>query len=318
VTTARPVHLALVGPTAAGKSAVALEVARATGDAEIVSLDSMQVYRHLDIGTAKPSAAERAEIAHHLVDVADPAEEWSVVRTQTAAQAAIAGIEARGRRAILVGGTGLYVRAVVDGLAVPGEDLRVRAALEQRVSRPGGLEAAYAVLREVDPDAAARIHPANARRVVRALEVITATGRRFSSFGPGVHAAAAPALPVVLVGLWLPRQVLAARIAARVDAMRTAGLLDEVAALLDRPLSRTAAQAIGYREVLAHLRGEIATLDDALDAAVRRTRAFARRQRMWFRRDRRITWVGGANSLGGAASAVRRCWEQGRRPALVP
>jgi tRNA dimethylallyltransferase len=295
-------HFALVGPTAAGKSALALELARALGDVEIVSLDSMQVYRGLDIGTAKPTAAERAEVVHHLVDVADPAEEWSVRRTQQGAREALAAMEARGRRALLVGGTGLYVRAVVDDLAIPPTDPAVRAAIDAEAARDLG--AAYERLTRADPAAAARMEPGNRRRIVRALEVIELTGRPFSSFGPGIDDYGPPAIDVTLLGVAVEPADLARRIEVRFAAMRAAGLVDEVRALADRPLSRTAREAIGYREVLAHLAGEM-SLDDALDAAVRRTRRFARRQRVWFRRDPRIQWIDAAApmpDLAGAAS----------------
>jgi tRNA dimethylallyltransferase len=295
-------HLALVGPTAAGKSALALELARARGDVEIVSLDSMQVYRGFDIGTAKPTAAERAEVVHHLVDVADPSEEWSVRRTQLGARAAIAGIEARGRRALLVGGTGLYVRAVVDDLAIPPTDPAVRAAIDADAERD--LAALHERLTQLDPDAAARMEPGNRRRIVRALEVIELTGRPFSSFGPGIDDYGPPALDVTLLGLAVDPAGLARRIEQRFAAMRVAGLVDEVRRLAEQPLSRTARDAIGYREVLAHLAGEL-SLADALDAAVRRTRRFARRQRVWFGRDPRIQWIdAGApmTALVGAAS----------------
>ena len=198
-------HLALVGPTATGKSAIALEIARAMGDIEIVSLDSMQVYREMNIGTAKPTDEEMAEVPHHLVDVADPSEPWSVARTQELARAAIASIEARGKRAILVGGTGLYVQAVVDGLTLPGEHLPTRAALLAATDDAAGLAAAYARLRALDPEAAARTEPGNRRRIVRALEVIETSGRPFSSFGPGIQAYGPPLLPVTLVGCWVPR-----------------------------------------------------------------------------------------------------------------
>ncbi|HEX5616760.1 MAG TPA: tRNA (adenosine(37)-N6)-dimethylallyltransferase MiaA [Acidimicrobiia bacterium] len=290
---ATPRHLALVGPTASAKSAIAMRVAETFGDVEIVSLDSMQVYRGLDIGTAKPTPDERARVPHHLVDVVEPHDDWSVARTQRAARDAVADIEARGKRALLVGGTGLYVQAVVDDLAIPGEDLAIRAELEAFTSEPGGMLAAYQELTARDPLAASRIDEHNQRRVVRALEVIRSTGRPFSSFGPGLDRYGPTAFDVALIGIWLPRDTLARRIESRVDAMRAAGFVDEVRALAARPagLSRTAAQAIGYQELLAHLRGELA-LDDALALAVRRTRSFARRQRMWFRRDPRITWLG--------------------------
>ena len=280
-------HLALVGPTASGKSAVAFEVARRRPDVELVSVDSMQVYRGMDIGTAKPSAAERAEVPVHLLDVADPSEEFSVTRFQAAAAAVVGSVEERGHRALLVGGTGLYLRAVVDGLTVPPRWPDVRAELEAEPDT-GAL---HRRLAERDPVAAARMEPTNRRRVVRALEVVVGSGRPFSSFGSGLGAH--PPTPFRLAGMWLPRAVVAERIARRLAAMVDAGLVGEVAALAARPggLSRTAAQALGYREVLRHLRGEC-TLEEALDEAVRRTRAYSRRQRMWFRRDPRITWYG--------------------------
>lgn len=310
-------HLAIVGPTGSGKSALALAVATALDDVEIVSLDSMQVYRGMDIGTAKPSAADRRAVRHHLVDVADPAEEWSVRATQTAARAALADIEARGRRALFVGGTGLYVRAVVDGLRVPPRDAGVRAALELDAATETGLARAYRRLVTADPLAASRIEPGNARRIVRALEVIEATGRPFSSFGSGLSDYGPPAFDVGLVGVWLPRAELGRRIAARFATMRADGLEAEVRALAAPPegLSRTAAQAIGYKEMLAHLGGEIASLSEAFDLAVRRTRQFARRQRVWFRRDPRIRWLGTARNPHDLAAVVLALW--GRDVAVV-
>jgi tRNA dimethylallyltransferase len=296
-------HLALVGPTASGKSALALEIAGAAGDVELVSLDSMQVYRGLDIGTAKPTQLERAEVVHHLVDVADPSEEWSVQRTQVGARAAIADIEARGKRAVLVGGTGLYVRAVVDDLQIPPTDSALRDSLARAAADDAGLAAAYARLTSLDPVAASRMEPGNRRRIVRALEVIELTGRRFSSFGPGIGDYAPPAISVSMFGLEVARSELAARIAARFDDMRARGLVDEVRGLASHDLSRTAREAIGYREVLAHLSGEM-PLDDALDAAVRRTRRFARRQRVWFGRDPRVRWLTGAGAVADLAASV--------------
>jgi tRNA dimethylallyltransferase len=323
-------HLAIVGPTASGKSSVALAVAQAFADVEIVSLDSMQVYRGLDIGTAKPTVAERASVPHHLVDVADPSEEWSVRATQSAARTAIDAIEARGHRALLVGGTGLYVRAVVDGLDVPPRDLAVRARLESETATPSGLGRAYERLAAADPVAVTRIEPGNERRIVRALEVLEITGRTFSSFGSGLTDYGPPVIDVALVGIWLPRAELARRIAARFDAMRSGGLEAEVRALAALRLrsgesseessirdggtrrgglSRTAAQAIGYKELLAYFDGEIATPTDAFDLAVRRTRQFARRQRMWFRRDPRIQWLGTAGNPDALADVVMALWE---------
>jgi len=299
-------HLAIVGPTASGKSALALEVARAFGDVELVSVDSMQVYRGLDVGTAKPSPAERAAVPHHLIDMAEPTDEWSVVRFQEEARAAVADIEARGKRALLVGGTGLYVQAVVDPFTFPPEDRAVRDAI---LARGGDL---HADLLRLDPEAAAIIEPGNVRRTVRALEVIELTGKPFSSFGPGIQTYGETVFPIRLAGVWLPRDVLAARIAARVLEMRDAGLLDEVRTLRERgALSRTAAQAIGYREVLDHLdrfdRGHD-SFDAALDAVAARTRQFARRQRMWFRRDPRITWFGAAENPCTVLPALLASW----------
>jgi tRNA dimethylallyltransferase len=287
------IHLALVGPTASGKSELGLGAAHALGDVEIVSIDSMQIYRGLDIGTAKPTVAEQAAVPHHMIDVAEPLDEWSVARFQGEARAAIADVAARGKRALLVGGTGLYVRAVIDPLTFPPEDRAVRAELESEVATADGLRAAHDELVRADPVAAARMEPGNARRIVRALEVIRITGRPFSSFGFGLGEVGEAVLPVRQAGVWLPRATSARRIGRRFCAMRAAGLVDEVGALAaSGSLSRTARQAIGYKEVLDHLEGREPSLDAALEIAEARTRRFARRQRMWFRRDPRITWLG--------------------------
>ena len=283
-------HLALVGPTASGKSALALAVASELHDIEIVSVDSMQVYRGLDIGTAKPSVADRSRTPHRMIDVVDASDDYSVAEFQAAARVAIDDIERRGRRALLVGGTGLYVQAVVDDLRFPGEDLELRAELEAWTASAGGVAAAYSEVAARDPDAAARIDPHNARRIVRALEVMRLTGEAFSSFGPGVAGFGPTAFPVSMVGVWLPRSMLARRIHHRVEVMREAGLADEVERFRGR-LSRTARQAIGYKELLeAGPTG--ADREEAFATIARRTRSFARRQRMWFRRDPRITWFG--------------------------
>jgi len=307
-------HLALVGPTASGKSALALAVAEANPDVEIVSTDSMQVYRGLDIGTAKPTADEQARVPHHLIDVADPGDDWSVVRFQAEARAVVADIEARGKRALLVGGTGLYVQAVVDDLRFPGEDLEVRAALEAATAEPGGIARAYAELVAADPVAAAKIDEHNQRRIVRALEVIRITGKPFSSFGPGMQHYGPTVFPVRMAGVWLPRAVLATRISARVAAMEAAGLLDEVRRVAAGPFSRNARQAIGYRELIDHLEGAALlegagpSLNAALDLVTRRTRSFARRQRMWFRKDPRITWFATAENPAALAPSLLTAW----------
>jgi tRNA dimethylallyltransferase len=275
---------------------VALEVARRLGDVEIVSVDSMQVYRGMDIGTAKPTAADQAAVRHHLLDIADPSEEFTVTRFQAAARQAIDEIEGRGNRALLVGGTGLYLRAVVDDLAPPGQWPEVRAELEAEADTAG----LYERLAELDPTAAHRMEPSNRRRVVRALEVTIGSGRPFSSFGAGLDTH--PPTRFRMAGLWLPRPVVAHRIEQRVAAMAAAGLVDEVRSLGETgELSRTARQALGYKEVLDGL---------PLDETVRRTRAFARRQRMWFRRDPRITWFGAAENPFAVLPALLGDWSK--------
>lgn len=293
-------HAALVGATASGKSALALALARHDPSWELVSADSMQLYRGMDIGTAKPTLAERAAVPHHLVDVLDPWEDGTVAWYQAAARAAIGDVEARGRRALLVGGTGLYVQAVVDELDIPGQFPEARAEVEADPDTA----ALHQRLAELDPVAAGRMEPANRRRVVRALEVTLGSGRPFSSYGPGVSAH--PTTSFTLVGLSRTPEDLAARIDARYAAQMAAGLLDEVRSLRDHPrgLSRTAAQALGYKELLAHLAGEL-SLEEALDLARARTRRFARRQRAWFRRDPRTTWLDGAQPEAALVDALR-------------
>ena len=275
----------IVGATASGKSAIALEVARRRPGVELVSMDSMALYRGMDIGTAAPTAADRAEVPHHLLDLVDPTEDFTVSDFQVAAREALAGMEDRGSRAVLVGGTGLHVRAVVDDLEIPGRYDEVRAALEADDDTSG----LYARLVALDPVAAGRMEATNRRRVVRALEVTLGSGRPFSSFGPGLEAY--PATPFTQVGLRVDRDVMDRRIAERYQRQLDDGFLDEVRALegLDGGLSRSAAQALGYKELLAHLRGD-RTLEDAVSDAVVATQRFARRQERWFRRDPRIEW----------------------------
>jgi tRNA dimethylallyltransferase len=278
-------HLALVGTTASGKSALALALARRHPDIELVSIDSMQVYRGMDIGTAKPSAAERAEVPHHLIDLVDPGDEFTVRDFQSAFGDALALVERRGHRALLVGGTGLYLRAVVDGLTIPGTFPDARRTLDAQPT-----EILHDRLRTLDPVGASRMTTSNRRRIVRALEVTIGSGRPFSSFGPGLETY--PPTPFRLIGITLPPEVVGRRIAERYQRQLANGFLDEVRRLRASPvgLSRTASQALGYKELAEHLRGE-RTLDDAVETAVLRTRRFARRQRAWFRRDPRIEWL---------------------------
>jgi tRNA dimethylallyltransferase len=284
--------VALVGATASGKSAIALAEARRRGDCEIVSVDSMCVYRGMDIGTSKPDAAARAAVPHHLLDLVDPDEEFTVTQFQEAARVALAAIAARGRHALLVGGTGLYLRALVDDLVIPARYPEVAAALDAELDEGRALTTElHARLAALDPVGASRMEPTNRRRVVRALEVTLGSGRPFSTFGPGLEAY--PASDVAQVGLALGPEETDRRIADRFAAMVEAGLVDEVRALAARPggMSRTARQALGYREVLAHVE-EGRPLDGCLDEAVRRTRQYARRQASWFRRDPRVVWAG--------------------------
>ena len=286
--------VALVGVTASGKSEVALELARRRGDCDIVSVDSMCVYRGMDIGTSKPGPEARAAVRHHLLDLVDPDQEFTVAQFQAAAREALADIGRRGRHALLVGGTGLYLRAVVDDFSIPGRYREVAAALEAELDE-GRAETAdlHARLAVLDPVGAGRMESTNRRRVVRALEVTIGAGRPFSHFGPGLEAY--PVTGVPQVGLTLPADEVDRRIGERFAAMVAAGLVDEVRALAARPggISRSARQALGYREVLAHVEdGD--PLADCLEEAVRRTRVFARRQASWFRRDPRITWAGPA------------------------
>lgn len=311
-TTRTTTHLALIGPTASGKSAVALAAAHALGDVEIVSVDSMQVYRGMDVGTAKPTPAEQAAVPHHLLDLAEPGEEFSVAAFQAQARQAIAAIEARGHRALLVGGTGLYYQVVVDDFDLPGEDRELRATLYERAETPGGAATLLVELAELDPVAAGRIEPGNTRRIVRALEATLASGRPFSSFGPGVfgNGRSGTALPVITAGIWMARDLGAERIEARIAAMVDDGLIDEVRRLAAAPggLSRTAREGIGYKEILDHLEGSVPTLEAALRRTAERTRQLARRQRMWFRRDRRISWIGSAGNPLATLPALLATW----------
>ena len=306
-----PPRVAVVGPTASGKSAVATDVAVQLGDVELVSIDSMQVYRGMDIGTAKPTAEERARVRHHLLDLVDPDESFTVAEFQRAYRGALAEIAAGGRRAILVGGTGLYHRAVIDDLDLPGEWPEIRAALLAEVDDVGP-EALHRRLAEVDPAAATKMEPTNARRIVRALEVCEGSGRRFSSFGPGIDAY--PPSEVAQIGLRWDRAVLADRIEERVRRMVTVGLVDEVEGIAAGPgFSPTAAQALGYKEILAHLRGEC-SLDEAVGQVIVRTRQFAVRQLRWFGRDPRVEWIDVEHDpVAEVAPAVRSALERADR-----
>ena len=276
--------LAVVGPTASGKSGAAMAVARERGDVELVAVDAFTIYRGMDIGTAKPSAADRAAVPHHCIDLLDPTEEVDVAWFQGVARAAIAGVHDRGNVPLLVGGSGLYFRAVVDDMRFAPHDPTVRARLEEEWD--GRAEAAHAAVAARDPDAATRIEPRNLRRSVRALEVMELTGDRFSDYSDTPYRSVIGDLDIVY--LEPPTDVSRHRIAERAQRMVERGLLEEVAAIRERfgALSTTAAQGIGYAEAAAVLDGD---LDPAALAGeiVRRTWAYARRQRSWFRKDPR-------------------------------
>lgn len=294
--------VALVGTTASGKSALAHEAAHAHRRTEIVALDAMTAYRGMDLGTAKPTPAQRDEVPYHLVDVLDPSEELTVRRFQALCDEAIAGIAARGHTALLVGGSGLYHRAVVDRLAIPPQDPDVRRGLEERAEREGA-ERLHAELARRDPVAASRIEPGNVRRTVRALEVLALTGRAFSSFGEGLGAY--PPSDVAQLGVAFDPAAVDAAITARFEGFLADGLVEEVRALAARPggLSRTARQAAGYRQLLEHIEDGL-DLDEAVRRAITATRRLARRQWRWFRRDPRIAWFDAEAMRGELAAAL--------------
>jgi len=276
--------LAVVGPTAVGKSSVAVEVASRL-EAEIVSVDSMQVYRGLEAGTAKPSADDRARVPHHLIDVYEPGDELTVAEFRSRARAVIEDIRGRGRLPLLVGGSGLYFRAVVDDLRFPPRSPAVRSQLEAEITDRGH-GALHRRLGELDPAAAARVAPTNVRRIVRALEAIALTGRPFSDDYSWTRYESIYDLRPV--GLMLPRDALYERIAARVDEMLTRGLVGEALKLGATRLGATARQALGYKQVLDAPSASDEVLRSAIVAATKR---FARRQHSWFRADPRIVWV---------------------------
>jgi tRNA dimethylallyltransferase len=294
--------VAVVGPTATGKSDLALDLAERLGG-EVVNADAMQLYRGMDIGTAKLPVPQRRGIPHHELDVLEVTEEASVAAYQVAARGHFADIAARGQRPILVGGSGLYVRAALDRLEIPPTDPDVRSALENEAVRVGG-DALHARLRQLDPAAAAAILPGNVRRVVRALEVIELTGRPFSASMPTRELAS----PAVILGLRVERPVLDERIAARVDRMWDDGLAAETETLLAAGLREgvTASRAIGYSQAVAVIDGVMSESEARQDTA-QATRRYARRQESWFRPDPRIVWLDSQDTdlLDKALAAVR-------------
>jgi tRNA dimethylallyltransferase len=278
--------VAVVGPTASGKSDLAVALAQALGG-EVVNADSMQLYRGMDVGTAKLTVPERRGVPHHLLDIWDVTETASVADYQQRARAVIDDLRASGRTPVLVGGSGLYVRAVLDHLEFPGTDPTVRARLEAELDTDGPA-VLHARLGVLDPEAAQAILPTNGRRIVRALEVVEITGRPFTATLPEQR----DVYPSVQIGLDVPRPVLDARIDERVERMWSQGLVDEVRRLEAVGLRQgvTASRALGYAQVLRLLDGEL-TEAEAVEDTQRTTRRFARRQDTWFRRDPRITWL---------------------------
>jgi tRNA dimethylallyltransferase len=299
-----PPIVAVVGATAAGKTGLSLDLAERL-DGEIVNTDAMQVYRGMDIGTAKLPVADRRGIPHHLLDLLEVTEPLTVAEFQGWARAAVADIRSRGRTPILAGGSALYTRAVLDRFEFPGTDPEVRRALEAELAEVGPREL-HRRLADVDAAAAAQILPDNGRRIVRALEVVTITGRHFSATLPEREYSDPHSFQI---GIDIDRPTLDPRIGQRVREMFDAGFVEEVRRLLDRGLAdgRTARTAIGYREAAAYLRGEL-SLDDAVEATTTATRRFSRRQDSWFRKDPRVVWVGwdDPDRVDLAVAAVRR------------
>ncbi len=302
----RPVRplLIVLGATATGKSALALELATAFGG-EIVSADALQVYRGLDVGTAKPSPEERRRVRHHLIDILDPDQPYSAGEFARRARAAIAEIEERGAVPLVVGGSGLYLRALVEGISpVPRGDPEVRAELRRRLAAEG-LAPLVAELARRDPESAARLAPGDTQRVLRALEVALVTGRPLSRW-LARQPFGRERVPAVKIGLTLPRAILYDRIARRAVQMVERGWVEEVGGLLERGYMPDAAafQAIGYRQLAAHVRGE-RSLDSALEETIRETRRFAKRQLTWFRREPDVEWHDARELAGPVADLIQ-------------
>ena len=290
--------IVVVGATTAGKSDLAVDLALAVGG-EVVNADSMQLYQGMDIGTAKLTEAERRGVPHHLLDVWDVTKTASVAEYQELADTVIAGLAGRGKVPVVVGGSGLYIRAALGDLEFPGTDERIRERLERELAQAGPAPL-YARLRSADPAAADAILPSNGRRIVRALEVIELSGRPFSATMPGYDAGR----PAVQLGVAVDRAELDRRITDRVDRMWADGFADEVRRLAARGLreGKTASRALGYQQLLRHLDGEL-TSDEARAETVRATRRFARRQESWFRRDPRVRWLSPGEGLRDRALA---------------
>jgi tRNA dimethylallyltransferase len=279
-------RVVILGPTASGKSDVAMAAATSVGNVHIVAADAIQVYRRMNIGSAKPTADDQSRVPHHGIDVCEPSERYTVARFMEDVDVARKKIATAGASELIVGGTGLYVTALVDGLNMPGEWPDIRAELEANEDTA----ALFAQLKSLDPVATEKMEPNNRRRIVRALEVCLGSGEKFSSFGDGV--AQFPETSTQQIGIKWNRDALRARIAERVHRMVAAGLVDEVRALLAEPegISATARQGLGYKEFIECVEGRW-TQEQAVKATILRTQQFAIRQERWYRRDPRIQWV---------------------------
>ena len=279
-------HLVIVGSTASGKSSLAMGIGRSRPVAEIISIDSMAIYKNMDIGTATPSLEEQKEVRHHLLNLVEPCDEYAVPLFQSKVYSALDEITERKNRAVLVGGTGLHLRTVVDGFEIPPRFEFIRKEIEQTFDT----ENLYKKLKKLDPVASTRIDPANRRRIVRALEVTIGSGKPFSSFGAGLNDY--PPSPFLQVGIRLPKEVVDQRIAERYKKQISEGFVEEVSSLMKKneQLSKTASKALGYKQIIEYINGKI-TLEEAIESAIIATRQFARRQERWFRRDPRIEWL---------------------------
>ena len=279
-------RVVILGPTASGKSDVAMAAATQWGNVHIVAADAIQVYRRMNIGSAKPTEHDQSLVPHHGIDVCEPSERYTVARFMDDIATARTTIAAAGAHELIVGGTGLYVTALVDGLSMPGEWPEIRAQLEANEDTA----ALFAQLKSLDAQATEKMEPNNRRRIIRALEVCLGSGEKFSSFGEGV--AQFPETSTKQIGIKWNRDALRARIAERVHRMVAAGLAEEVRALLAEPLgiSATARQGLGYKEFIEYIEGRW-TQEEAVNATILRTQQFAVRQERWYRRDPRIHWV---------------------------
>lgn len=304
----RPKIVVIIGPTASGKSAVGMELA-GHSKAEIINADSMQVYRYMDIGTAKPSLKERKQVRHHLIDILYPDEEFSAALFREEARQAIGAVEERGKRAMVVGGTGLYIKALTSGLIRGGEvDPVIRKKL-QAEAQAGGREQLYQRLREVDPPTAEQLHPHDTYRIIRALEVYERTGRPISALRKK-HLFQEGPYDVLKIGLGMEREALYRRIDQRVDEMIHKGLVEEVGRLLELGYAPwlKAMQSLGYKEIINLLQGEY-DMAEAVRLIKRDTRRYARRQITWFKTDPEIHWVAVPQGRNAIIEMIKGFWQ---------